>query len=159
MPRLSIDLYFASMLNLVSSRSTCTRRAVGAIITDEAGHVLAMGYNGVPSGVDHCTDVPCGGEADKSGDFSRCWAVHAEQNALLQCQRLDLARTVYVSCTPCFTCAKLIANTPIRRVVVTELYQAAKRSLELFTIKSIDHVHLFSEVIPCDPPATAPDRS
>lgn len=142
MPRQPIDLYFASMLNLVAGRSTCVRRAVGAIITDGAGHVLATGYNGVPSGVEHCTDVPCGGQNDKSGDFSRCWAVHAEQNALLQCDRLDLARTIYVSCTPCFACAKLIANTSIRRVVVTELYQAAQRSLELFALKGIEHAVL-----------------
>ena len=122
MSRLTLDEYFLKMIVMVSSRSTCERRAVGAIITDSAGHVLAMGYNGVPSGTLHCIDHPCPGARDEIGDTRRCLAVHAEQNALLQCQRLDLAHTMYVSCVPCFTCAKMIANTSIKRVVVETTY-------------------------------------
>jgi dCMP deaminase len=49
-------------------------------------------------------------------------AVHAEQNALLQCAQLFKAHTMYVSCTPCFTCAKMILNTPIKQVVVAGSY-------------------------------------
>lgn len=110
------------MLDLVASRSTCVRRAVGAIITDEIGHVLATGYNGVPRGYDHCTDIPCAGAKDPPGDSSRCYAVHAEANALLQCSRLDLARTMYTSCVPCFQCAKMIVNTPINKIISREKY-------------------------------------
>ena len=116
------DEYFLKMLRLVASRSTCGRRAVGAIIVDEHGHILATGYNGVPMGMIHCIDSPCPGRGDQPGDSSRCLAVHAEQNALMQCSRLDLADTIYVSNTPCFTCAKMIANTNIRRVVSAEPY-------------------------------------
>lgn len=120
--RPSRDEYFVQMLDLVASRSTCARRAVGAIIIDEIGHILSTGYNGVPRGFQHCTETPCLGATDKPGDTSRCDATHAEMNALLQCFRLDLAHTIYVSCSPCFTCAKLIANTSIRRVVCCEMY-------------------------------------
>lgn len=122
MLRLSHDEYFVSMLRLVAARSTCPRRQVGAIITDDKGHVLATGYNGVPSGFPHCTDEPCLGAEDPMGDTSRCEAIHAEANALLQCFRIDLASRLYVSCTPCFACAKLILNTPIQQVVCASTY-------------------------------------
>lgn len=117
------DEYFLSMLALVSGRSTCARRSVGAIITDINGHVLATGYNGPPRGMAHCTDEqPCPGRNDPPGDTRRCLAVHAEQNVLLQTHRIDLAHTMYVSSTPCFVCAKLICNTPIKNVVSLQAY-------------------------------------
>lgn len=110
------------MMRMVAMRSTCPRRLVGAIITTEKGHVLATGYNGVPSGFPHCTDKPCAGATDPSGDTSRCEAIHAEVNAILQCHRLDLAHTLYVNCTPCFKCALQILNTPIQRIVCSYRY-------------------------------------
>lgn len=109
--------YFLEMLNLVSNRSTCIRRKVGAIITDREGRVLSTGYNGVPRDFDHCIDTPCAGATDKAGDTSSCMAVHAEQNALLQCPDLNRAHTLYVSCVPCFVCSKMIANTNIEVVI------------------------------------------
>lgn len=122
MPRLDRDDYYLQMLRLVAARSTCVRRSVGAIIIDGEGVILATGYNGVPRGFDHCNDKPCLGAGDESGDTRRCMAVHAEVNAILQCGRLDLARTMYVSCAPCFECAKMICNTGIRRIVSLEDY-------------------------------------
>jgi dCMP deaminase len=116
------DEYFVQMLALVASRSTCARRKVGAIIVDERGRVLSMGYNGVPSRFPHCTDAPCEGAGDPPGDTRRCLAVHAEMNAVVQCHRLDLADTLYASCLPCHGCAKVLCNTPVKRVVVVESY-------------------------------------
>lgn len=110
------------MLCLVASRSTCARRAVGCIITDIDGHILSTGYNGVPRGQEHCIDTPCPGAGDKPGDNTKCQAVHAEQNALLQCGDLQRAHDLYVTCTPCFACAKMIANTKIRTVICLEEY-------------------------------------
>jgi dCMP deaminase len=76
----------------------------------------------VPSGLRHCTEYACPGTLDGVGDFERCEAVHAEINALLQCPNLTIADTIYVSVTPCFSCAKAICNTPIRRIVALEWY-------------------------------------
>ena len=115
--RLSRNDYYLAMLKLVAARSTCIRRAVGAIITDAYGHILSTGYNGVPQNFDHCHDNPCAGAKDLPGNTAHCMAVHAEQNALLQCSNLSLASVMYVSCTPCFVCAKLIANTGISYIV------------------------------------------
>lgn len=116
------DEYFMSILRAVADRSTCARRKVGAIITTEDGRILATGYNGPPRGFPHCIETPCAGRNDPPGDSRRCVAVHAEVNALLQCWRVDLAHTIYVSCTPCFSCAKMLANTSIKRVVCSEPY-------------------------------------
>lgn len=122
MTRLTHDEYFLQMLALVAQRSTCVRRQVGAILVDAGHHVLSLGYNGVPRGFDHCIDTPCPGAADPSGDTRRCYAVHAEVNAVLQCARLDLARTLYVSCMPCFECAKMLVNTRVSRLVCAADY-------------------------------------
>lgn len=122
MTRPSIHAYYVSLLGPLAARSTCVRRAVGAILTDERGRVLATGYNGVPRGRIHCIDAPCEGARDEKGDTRRCLAIHAEINALVQCRDIDAARTLYVSASPCFECAKVVANTPVCHVVVAGVY-------------------------------------
>ena len=119
----TLDQYFMKLLPLVAARSTCRRRAVGCVLADARGRILAAGYNGVPTATEHCLDTPCPGADDAPGDSRRCLAIHAEQNALLNCGRLDLVITAYVSCSPCFVCAKLLLNLPaLRRVVVAADY-------------------------------------
>ena len=132
MPRPNADEYFLSMLKLVASRGTCARRKVGAILVSDRNTILATGYNGVPSGIEHCVSVPCEGVFDLPGDSRNCLAVHAEINALIQCDRLDLARTLYTSCVPCFACGKAIANTSSTRVVALGGYSDT-RSVALLT--------------------------
>lgn len=140
--RLSKDEYFLAMLRLVAARGTCPRRQVGAIIATYSGQVVSTGYNGPPREHPHCISEPCPGVGQEPGDSSKCEAVHAEQNAILQAgDRLKEAYTLYVSCTPCFTCAKMIANTCIKRVVVLEPYADprgesvfAKSGIELIVI-------------------------
>lgn len=111
--RQSIHEYYQQLLVNIATRSTCARRQVAAIITDKVGHVLSTGYNGVPKDYPHCIDEPCAGAKDRSGDTSRCMAVHAEQNALMQCTKPDQAHNMYVSCVPCFVCSKMIANSRV----------------------------------------------
>lgn len=135
--RLSHDQYYLQMLTLVAARSTCARRAVGAIITDDSHHILSTGYNGVPSGFTHCIDEPCDGALDESGNNTRCMAVHAEVNAILQCSRLDRACNLYVSCIPCFSCAKMICNTRIEYIVSLVDYPGRGKELLLKAGKEI----------------------
>ena len=132
--------YFLDMLKLVASRSTCIRRRVGAIIVSTDNHVLATGYNGVPQGLEHCIDTPCLGVNDQPGNSDRCLAVHAEINALLQCQDLTQAFAMFTSVMPCFVCAKAIANTPIKKLVCVEPY-ADSRGQQLMEQCGI-HVHI-----------------
>ena len=98
--RPSKDEYFMDMALLVSERSTCLRRKVGAVLINKRKHVLATGYNGVASGQPHCLDIPCIGANSASGtDLDLCEAVHAEQNALLQCRNVFEIDTCVEICT------------------------------------------------------------
>ena len=116
--------YFLKMARLVSTQATCPRRAVGCVTVNKHGHVLSTGYNGVPSSYVHCIDHPCGGEGFKSGEgLEVCMATHAEQNAMLQCRDVMTISTMYLTLTPCITCAKLIANTSCRKVIYSEEYK------------------------------------
>ena len=120
--RLDVDTYFLQMAKLVGERSTCRRRKVGCVLVDSEKHVVATGYNGVPTNFPHCLDVPCEGASAPSGEaLEKCLAVHAETNALLQLRSNDTL-TAYLTVTPCITCAKMIANSHIRRIVSDVVY-------------------------------------
>jgi dCMP deaminase len=130
--RPSLDSYYLSMLPLVASRGTCLRRKVAAILVDDAGKLVSMGYNGVPRGIGHCTDYPCPGASDKTGDNTRCLAIHAETNAIMQAaDSRRVAHTLYCSCTPCFNCSKLIISAGIKDVVALSLYRGDVAGCEL----------------------------
>ena len=134
--RPSLDETYLSMLPIYAARHTCARRAVAAIIIDKQGRFLSAGFNGPPKGLRHCTEHPCPGAGDVPGDTRYCEAVHAEANALLQCPDLDRAYVIYCSCTPCFECAKMICNTNIAKVIVTEPY-ADPRGYEILQRKGV----------------------
>ncbi len=130
MERLSKDEYFSQLALLVARRSTCARRSVGCVLVSHRGHILGTGYNGVPRGHTHCTDVRCPGASLPSGTgLDVCEAIHAEQNALLQCKDVEQIDTAYVTAMPCMTCTKLLLNTSCRRIVYVEPYphDAAKQ--------------------------------
>jgi len=113
--RPSWDEYFMNIAKAVASRSTCSRRSVGAVVVRDK-RILATGYNGAPAGLRHCDHT---GEADmRDGHCAR--STHAEQNAIVQAARhgtmIDGA-TVYCTAQPCLTCAKLLVNAGVKRVV------------------------------------------
>lgn len=123
MSRPDIDSYYLAMLPLIASRATCPRRQVAAILVDSSGKLVSIGFNGVPSKMPHCTDVPCAGADGISGDTSRCIAIHAEMNAVEQASASRrFPCTLYCSTTPCFECAKMLITKGITRVVATSSY-------------------------------------
>ena len=123
MSRPSIDVYYLAMLPLIASRATCPRRIVAAILVDQSGKLVSIGYNGVPSGMPHCIDNQCAGAADASGNLSNCIAIHAEVNALSQSRASRrLPHTLYCSVTPCFDCAKQLITEGIKRVIAACAY-------------------------------------
>jgi dCMP deaminase len=129
--RPTIDEYLMMIAKVVSVRTTCRRRAVGAVIANASNHILSTGFNGVPSGVTHCLDVPCIGADFPSGEgLDICKAQHAEVNAIAHCRDLNNAFSIYVTTSPCMSCMKLIAATNIQRVVYQDKYDDA--SLEYF---------------------------
>lgn len=121
--RPSKDEYFMSMAFLASTRGTCARRRVGCVLINARGHVLSTGYNGPAAGLPHCIDHPCDGACAPSGTkLDACEALHAEQNALLQCRDPYQIHTAYVTASPCVTCTKLFMNTSCERIVFLEEY-------------------------------------
>jgi dCMP deaminase len=121
--RPDIDTYFMSMAVLASSRASCSRRKVGCILTNQRNHVLATGYNGPASGQPNCQEHPCAGVGLPSGEgLNLCEAIHAEQNALLQCRDVWSIHTAYCTASSCITCTKLLLNTSCQRIVFIEEY-------------------------------------
>lgn len=127
MNRISWDQYFMEITQLVAKRSTCLRRKVGAIIVREK-HILATGYNGAPSGLQHCIDIGCFREKEgiPSGErHELCRGLHAEQNAIIQAANHGASlkdATIYTTTHPCIICTKMIINAGIRKVVYLEGY-------------------------------------
>lgn len=111
---------------VVAKRATCVRRSVGAVITSEAGIVLATGFNGVPQGLLHCNEGnPCTGALAKSGDrLDECLAIHAEQNAMIQLSNPREAAFIYSTTETCIHCTKMLLNTSIHTIYFRESYVA-----------------------------------
>ncbi len=116
------DVYFMRIALLVRERSCCFHRKVGAVIVKN-NRILATGYNQPPSGFPHCEQIGCIRDdlGIKSGENQEvCYALHAEQNALMQAARFGIATegaVMYVTHKPCSVCARLIINAGIKRVV------------------------------------------
>ncbi len=118
-PRPSWDEYFMGIALQVARRSTCSRAHVGAVVVRDR-RILTTGYNGAPSGLPHCDDV---GHLLVDGHCVR--TIHAEQNAIVQAGYLGVSvrgSILYVTHQPCLTCAKLIINAGIHRVVYAGTY-------------------------------------
>ena len=125
--RLSWDEYFLEVASLVSKRSTCLRRSVGAVLVKDK-RMLATGYNGAPRGLKHCLDTGCIREKLKVPSGERhelCRALHAEQNALIQASLYGISvkdSTLYATNQPCIICAKMLINAGIKEIVIAEGY-------------------------------------
>jgi len=119
--------YFMQIAELVSSRSTCLRRKVGAIIVRD-NQILSTGYNGAPKGVPHCADVGCLRAKMKVPSGERhelCRGIHAEQNAIIQAAVNGVSvkgGTMYCTNQPCSICAKMIVNAEIKTVYIADAY-------------------------------------
>lgn len=134
--RISRQSMFMEIAHVVSKRSTCFRLNVGAIIVGN-DNVLSMGYNGRPSGQEHCQGASC------PGRFSCKETTHAERNAIDRLPLFDCDSTypefdLYCTDSPCQDCAKLIARSGlIRRVFFARPYRITE-SLDWLLTKSID---------------------
>lgn len=131
--RPSRDQIYLQMADVLMQRSTCKRRQVGCILVDINNRIVATGYNGVPSNWEHCIDTPCPGADCQSGtSLDKCQAIHAEQNALLQCSIVEVIATAYCTSSPCIHCVKLLLNTNCHRIVFRQEYTHNSKARELW---------------------------
>lgn len=116
------DHYFLNIARETATRSNCTRRQHGAVIVSKR-RIRSTGYNGPPSGHPHCDEGACPrarSDAPSGWEYDKCIAIHAEANAILYTSPEEReGASIYITGVPCFTCAKLIANSGISEVVAT----------------------------------------
>ena len=151
--RPSWDEYFMELANTASKRATCDRGRSGCVIVKDK-QLLVTGYVGSPSGLPHCDDVGhlFRQTIDADGHISNhcVRTVHAEQNAICQAARRGIAldgATLYCRMTPCRTCAMLIINCGIKRVVCERKYHAGAESEELFRQAGVQLEFFHDEVV------------
>lgn len=147
------DEYFINIAKAVGARATCDRGRTACIIVKNK-HIIATGYVGAPSGCLSCDDI--GHEMNtvihEDGSQSRhCIRTnHNEQNAIAQAAKMGVSTdgaTLYCMMTPCYTCAKLIINAGIKRVVSEKDYHAGARSKEIFKEAGVAYELLNEEVV------------
>jgi dCMP deaminase len=138
--------YFMDIAVLVAKRSTCLRRAVGALIVKDK-RILATGYNGAPSGIRHCGEVGCLRETMNIASGQRhelCRGIHAEQNAIIQAAYHGVCiKDAVLFCTnlPCAICTKMIINAGIKKIFYQSGY-ADELSADLLAEAGIEVIQL-----------------
>lgn len=120
MSRPTVSEYMLRLALVAATRTTCVRRGVGCVLADAQNNVLAVNYNGVAPGQEHCNENhQCAGHDLPPGQDS-CKAVHAEINALVRCERVRQIDTAYVTLSPCLPCTKALLATPCQTIVFIE---------------------------------------
>jgi len=142
--RPSWDQYFMDIAKTVAERATCDRGRNGCVIARDK-QILVTGYVGSPKGLPHCDEI---GHQMKTmvhedgNQTQHCVrTTHAEQNAIAQAAKLGIAingATLYCKMSPCSTCAKMIINAGIKRVVCEKKYHAGQESIEMFKCAGIE---------------------
>lgn len=154
--RPSWDEYFMEIANTVAKRATCDRGRSGCVIARDR-QLLVSGYVGSPIGLPHCDEVGHQFKKMIHEDDSitqHCVrTVHAEQNAICQAAKLGISlagATLYCRMTPCRTCAMLIINCGIVRVVCEKKYHAGSESEEMFKVACVQLEYVNNEVLKYD---------
>jgi dCMP deaminase len=125
--RPSWDEYFMDITHLIAKRSTCLRRQVGALLVKDK-KILATGYNGAPSRLEHCLDIGCSRQKQgiPSGErHELCRGLHAEQNAIIQAAYHGVGirdAILYSTTHPCIICSKMIINAGVQKIIYEEGY-------------------------------------
>lgn len=129
-PRPDNDEYYLAIAGRVALRSTCARRAVGCVLTDKHNYVLSTGYNSVAAGLPHCTEKPCAGANEPSGQgLSICEARHAEDVAISKCRDIHAIETAYCTTAPCIHCVRRLLDTSCQRIVFVEEYPTSGKEV------------------------------
>ena len=138
------DKYFMNLLDVIQTRSTCLRRQVAAVIVKDK-QIISTGYNGSPRGIKHCDEVGCLREKMDIPSGERhelCRGTHAEQNAIIQASLHGVSiegADIYITCSPCVLCTKMLINSGIKRIVYKGDYPD-KLALEMLNETGVELV-------------------
>jgi dCMP deaminase len=126
--RPSWDDYFMKIAEDVSTRATCIRRQVGAVIVKDK-RILSTGYNGPPAGIEHCTEETClrtKYDIPSGQRHELCRGLHAEQNAIIQAALHGVSingAKIYITHQPCSICTKMLINSGIKTFIFKNPYK------------------------------------
>ena len=138
------DRYFLDLCEAIAARATCDRGKCGALVVKDK-RIITTGYVGVPAGLPHCNEA--GHDMRKvfnnDGEVTQhcVRTLHAEQNAIIQAARFGIPledSTLFCKMTPCRTCAMMIINAGIKRVVCEKRYHADADTIRMFQEAGIE---------------------
>lgn len=141
------DIYMELAVNL-AKRSHCIKRHVGAVLTKDT-RIISIGYNGPPAGTHNCDEEWPQEGCPRSSKGSCSLALHAEQNAILYAVKNKSSvegSTLYITLSPCLSCARIIFAMGIIKVVYLKSYGVYKgldkdEGLEFLTRFGIESQH------------------
>jgi dCMP deaminase len=125
--KFSWDTYFLKIAEVVSLRSNCCKRSVGAVLVSD-NRIISTGYNGTPKGYTDCCEggcKRCNSDVSSGERLEECLCVHAEANSIIQAAFYGVSvkgATLYCTLEPCLSCSKLIVNAGIKRIVYNKEY-------------------------------------
>ncbi len=137
---ISWDEYFMGIALLSSMRSKDPSTQVGACIINKQKKIVAVGYNGFPTGI---SDEAFSWNSE--GDFLDTkypYVCHAEFNAILNKISIDLTDcTLYTTLFPCNECSKAIIQSGITSIIYlsdkyeqSDIVKASKKMLDVVNI-------------------------
>jgi len=120
------DDYFMNVAKVVSQRSSCSARQIGAILV-RGKQIISTGYNGTPRGIKNCNEGGCAKRTEETSgkDLDKCSCCHAEENTIIQAALNGIkteGSTLYTTFTACTQCSKMIINAGIKRIVADKDY-------------------------------------
>ena len=146
------DRYFLDLCEAVARRATCDRGRSGCVIVKDK-RIMTTGYVGAPSGLPHCDEVGHDMRKvfDANGNVTQhcVRTLHAEQNAIIQAARFGIpleGATLFCKMTPCRTCAMIIINAGIKRVVCEKRYHADSDTIDMFKQACVELTIMNNEV-------------
>ena len=129
---------------IIAKQSYAKKRKVGSVLVKDDS-IISFGFNGTPSGFENeCEDTIQIGYPDRPiyELHTKPYVLHAESNAITKCAkhgRATLGSTLYVTCSPCMECSKLIIQAGIKRVVYLEEHDTD--GLEILKRANIELFH------------------
>ena len=119
--RPSRDFIWTQIVQMFATRSTCLK--VNGAILVKGNRLISQGYNGSPPGQPHCIDL---GECEVGPDGGCIRTIHAEANSICWAAKFGISTegsTMFCTSSPCYTCAKLIINSGVKKVIYLDEYR------------------------------------
>jgi len=111
--------------------STSKRKQVGAVVVKD-DRIISIGYNGMPSGWDNNCEDEIGHVLDDNEYTvetrlkTKPEVLHAESNAIAKLAKSTESgdgASMFITCSPCIECAKMIFQSGIKEVFYSEDYR------------------------------------